>query len=179
MIDLPKVVLDLEAENAWLKKEIEAMKQDLEQFQMALAEQVELNKNLERKCAAQKTSFYVTMLKLFPEKSHDEIAKEMEALLGEDVPTIAYLNGVAEGKKHKDALVAAAYRAAANVASGLGYGGEIADKILSLTPADAEKALRDFGMEVSSGVNEMLKERLRLAFDKSSLEQNVDEVMKK
>jgi hypothetical protein len=76
-------------------------------------------------------------------------------------------------------LVAAAYRAAANVASGLGYGGEIADKILSLTPADAEKALRDFGMEVSSGVNEMLKERLRLAFDKSSLEQIVDEVMKK
>jgi hypothetical protein len=96
-----------------------------------------------------------------------------------DIATIAYMNGVAEGRKHKDALVAAAYRAAANVASGLGYGGEIADKILSLTPADAEKALRDFGMEVSSGVNEMLKERLRLAFDKSSLEQIVDEVMKK
>ena len=102
-----------------------------------------------------------------------------KTLTGEDEGTIAYLDGVAEGRKHKDALVAAAYRAAANVASGLGYGGEIADKILSLTPADAEKALRDFGMEVSSGVNEMLKERLRLAFDKSSLEQIVDEVMKK
>ena len=39
MIDWPKVVKDLETENARLKK-------DVEQFKMALAEQVELNKNL-------------------------------------------------------------------------------------------------------------------------------------
>lgn len=39
MIDWPKVVQDLEKENARLKK-------DVEQFQMALAEQVKLNKNL-------------------------------------------------------------------------------------------------------------------------------------
>jgi hypothetical protein len=61
-----KVAQDLEKENARLKKEIEILleaakdvcslqlknkilQRDLEQFQMALAEQVELNKNLEKK----------------------------------------------------------------------------------------------------------------------------------
>lgn len=56
MIDWPKVVQDLEKENARLKK-------DVEQFQMALREQVELTKNLS----------------------------------GKDMPTIAYISGVAEG----------------------------------------------------------------------------------
>jgi GH18 family chitinase len=41
MIDWQKVAQDLEKENARLKK-------DLEQFQMSLAEQVELNKNIEK-----------------------------------------------------------------------------------------------------------------------------------
>jgi hypothetical protein len=43
MIDWPKVVRDLERENAELKKR-------LEQTAMALSEQVELNKHLEKKC---------------------------------------------------------------------------------------------------------------------------------
>jgi hypothetical protein len=150
--------MSIEAENAWLeddanllhqtvvkqRQEIEAMKKDLEQFQMALAEQVELNKNL---CNYQQGF---------------EAGKKFAELNSEDVPTVAYLNGVAEGKKHKDALVAAAYRAAAKriYECFVDWHGEANDEerqkaidyseeIYALTPADAEKALREFGMEVS------------------------------
>jgi hypothetical protein len=100
MIDWPKVVQDLEKENARLKKEIEILletakdvgslqlknkilQRDLEQFQMALAEQVELNKNI-GDC-----------------QQGFEAGKKFVELISEDVPTIAYLNGVAEGKKHE------------------------------------------------------------------------------
>jgi hypothetical protein len=120
--------MSIEAENAWLKddanllhqtvvkqrQEIEAMKQALEQTQMALREQFELNKN----------------------------------------------------------IVAAAYRAAAEVcrkASGPQSG---AKEILAITPADAEQALREFGIEVAHAI----------AADedfKRTFEQIVEEVMKK
>ena len=156
MIDWPKVVQDLEKENARLK-------QDVEQFQMALREQVELNKNLS----------------------------------GEDVPTIAYMNGVAEGKKHADAMVAAAYRAAGEVCEqkskaawyaykhfpidseergnphyqGLADGAdECMQDIKALTTADAEKALREFWLKVAK--------KARYAGAPENIEQIVDEVMK-
>jgi hypothetical protein len=177
MIDLPKVAQDLEKENARLKKEIEILleaakdvgslqlknkilQRDLEQFQMALAEQVELNKNI----GDYQQGF--------------EAGKKFVELMDEDVPTIAYFDGVAEGKKHKDALVAAAYRAAAEVCvrkcedEEEFCGHEYAAAILSLTPADAEKALREFGIEVAHAI----------AADedfKRTFEQIVEEVMKK
>jgi hypothetical protein len=74
-------------------------------------------------------------------------------------------------------LVAAAYRAAAEVcrkASGPQSG---VKGILKLTPADAEKALREFGMEVAErayaiGFNEHPDST-------TNIEQIVDEVMKK
>jgi TRAP-type mannitol/chloroaromatic compound transport system substrate-binding protein len=129
----PNCNADLEAENARLKKEIEILletakdvgslqlknkilQRDLEQFQMALAEQVELNKN----------------------------------------------------------IVAAAYRAAAEIcAKHEDVTWDLAmDEIYALTPADAEKALREFGMEI---LNTVYKDPCLV----KSFAEIIDEVMNK
>lgn len=137
MIDWPKVVRDLEAENARLKK-------DLEQAQMALA--------------------------------------------------IAYFDSVVEGKKQANALVAAAYSAAADITKEitevLGDSPEhplhireketadyIAKRIQSLTPADAEKALRELvRMAIARGFTEACEHG---DMHNNQLGQIVNEVMEK